>query len=182
MHSGFSPAPAGRPPSVVLNPASYEAIGSVLRNIAFATPGSAVYPTANMSIGYPFSVSEPVVYVKMYWLNGAAASGNLDVGIYDDLGNLLVSSGSTAQGTINVKQELNTTDFSPIPGTRYYCFIACDNGTGALFRWAPAQAAQMASVGCVQVAANFPLVTGVTFVKAATAYLPIFGASQLATF
>jgi hypothetical protein len=176
-------APHGRPPSVVVNPSSWEALGPSLRTVVIsANPASAIYPTANLSFGYPISLSQPITVASMYVINGTVVSGNIDLGIYDDAGNLLVSKGSTAQAGTSVKQILDTTDLVLYPGNRYYVFVSCDNVTATMFRWTPTVAGLLAASGMVQVASNFPLATGVTFALMANAYLPVFGYSQLATY
>lgn len=82
---------------------------------------------------YPFRLYEPAIAVKMSYLVGATASGNVDLGIYSSQGNLLVSSGLTAQGSINTLQELDITDTLLQPGV-YFMAIKCDSASGTAFR------------------------------------------------
>jgi hypothetical protein len=55
----------------------------------------------------------------MLVLNGATASGNMDVGIYDYAGTRLVSSGSTAQSGTSAFQDFDITDTLLGPGIFY---------------------------------------------------------------
>lgn len=184
IDGGYFAAPWGRPPSLVIAIQSWEALGRNFLGASALNSGipSTVWPTASLSIGFPFSVSQPITAVKMFCLNGATVSGNIDIGIYDSAGTLLVSKGSTAQAGTTAMQILDTTDFGLVPGQTYYAFLACDN-IAATFRACTANTAVRSQMGgIVQVPSNFPLVTGVTFAKPANAYLPVFGLSQLTTF
>lgn len=179
------PADVGRPPSVVISAASYEALGgpNLWRLISTSTPGSAVWPAASTMIAYPFSVSQICIAVKMWLQNGATASGNIDIGLYTDAGTLIVSKGSTAQSGAGTRQDFDITDTALSPGIRYYMGLVMDGILGTAVRAVAGTAAsQLAALGVVQVASNFPLVTGVTFAKTAQNYLPEFGLSRLVTF
>lgn len=173
----------GRPVSVLIGPDAPEAAAgheiNVIVNANFTA--SAIWPVANMSIGYPFSVSQPCTALSMWIYNGATAAGNLDLGIYDDAGTLLVSKGSTAQSGTNVLQLLDITDLALVAGKTYYMFAAMDGITGTAFRFATTVAGQLSALGYVQIASNFPLATG-TFATMAQIYMPWFGLSRLATY
>ena len=117
----------------ILTPWSLES-----RNVSGATffpAGSATstaWPTANSANFYPFTLTDfQMVYQLLLWI-GSTASGNVDIGIYDGQWNLLVSSGSTGMGTIDVVQEFNVTDTPLSPG-RYFLAVGCDNTTGTTF-------------------------------------------------
>lgn len=86
---------------------------------------------------YPFVIRQSALAVKMGYIVGATAAGSVDLGIYDSQGNLIVSTGLTAQGTINVLQEIDITDTLLNPGN-YYMAIKCTDGTGTGFSTAPA--------------------------------------------
>ena len=82
---------------------------------------------------YPFEVFESAIAVKMSYLVGATAAGNVDLGIYDAQENKLVSTGLTAQGTINTLQEFDITDTLLLPPGVYFMAIKCTDGTGTSF-------------------------------------------------
>lgn len=93
---------------------------------------------ANRATFYPITLDAPGIITKLWWRNGAAVSGNVDIGLYalgaDKLpGARLVSSGSTAQAGTGVLQEVNTTDLVIAYPQIIYCALVLDNGTGAIF-------------------------------------------------
>lgn len=174
--------PYGRPPSLVIGPGSYEAMGSGICMLGTGGPGSQTWPVANMALLYPFSVSKPITAVKMWVVNGSVAAGNLDLGIYNAAGTLLVSKGSTAQSGTTAIQIVDTTDLNLAPGVQYYMACAMDGVTATTRAVNVATAARYAALGMAQVASNFPLVTGITLALMAQAQSPLFGLSQLVTF
>lgn len=93
---------------------------------------SSAWPTANIALIYPFKLCEWATAYQLLLHIGATTSGNVDIGIYDSQGNRIVSSGSTAAGTINVLQQFNITDTVLSPGD-YYLAIGCDNTTCTMF-------------------------------------------------
>lgn len=117
---------------VVISPASPESIGAELSALSAAVSGT--WPTANTAIFVPFVVYTPIIAVKMGIANGAAVSGNVDVGIYDDQQNRLVSMGSTAQSGVSAIQSFDITDTTLQPGV-YFMAMNMDNTTGTNTRW-----------------------------------------------
>lgn len=65
---------------------------------------------------------------QLGWVNGSAAGGNHDIGIYDLAWNRLVSSGSTVGTGNSVWQWVDVADTTLQPG-RYYLAISRDNAT-----------------------------------------------------
>lgn len=88
--------------------------------------------TANSVRYYPVIVPQDCVVTKLWLQNGAAVSGNVDVGIYDEEGNRLVSAGSTAQAGTNAVQVFDVTDTRIPAGLCYFAFVI-DNTTGAIW-------------------------------------------------
>lgn len=123
------------PPLNHITPFHSESIGDAYRGgggSAMSSASSGAF-TDDQIYYYPFIIHESAIAVKMAYLVGATASGNVDLGIYDSQWNLLVSTGLTAQGTINVLQELDITDTLLNPGI-YFMAIKCTSGTGTAFR------------------------------------------------
>lgn len=89
------------------------------------------WPTANKALYIPIRITHPCVALRMLVLNGATASGNMDVGIYDYAGTRLVSSGSTAQSGTSAFQDFDITDTLLGPGI-FYLALALDNTTGTI--------------------------------------------------
>lgn len=117
-----------------ITPFSAESLGMPLKNagIFVSALASAAFPTAaNRVYYYPFRIYEPSLAVEIGFVNGATASGNLDVGIYDWEGNRIVNSGSTAQTGTSTFQVFNITDTLLQPG-RYFMAFTHSNTTGTV--------------------------------------------------
>jgi hypothetical protein len=113
----------------------------------------------------------------MYWTNGTAVSGNIDVGIYiPDENNpvtvtRLVSGGGKAQAGTSAKQSYDITDTVLGRGT-YYFAMSLDNTTGTLAgpNWASAFVA--AGVGAAVVETAYPLPATATLATFAGTLMP----------
>ena len=170
-------------PLVTINPWSLESIGAHLVSGCdfFATSwginvvGSQAYPTANLALFIPFSVTKPIVAVKLFAYNGGTVSGNIDVGIYDANGVRLISSDSTAQAGTSATTALQSFDITDTqfgPGL-FYLAVAMDNTTGCLCAVVPD--ISPAFTGMAQMATAFPLPAVATFASCATLYIPLIG-------
>lgn len=182
----YSPPQWYRPPSICITPMSHEADGMRCKQILSGGFGSTVWPTSNLAILFPFVLSQPVTTAKMFVCNGSVASGNFDVGIYDDGAgtstvNKIVTSGSTAQSGTSAPQSVTITSTNLLPG-RYYAALCFDNTTATVLAKVPLQASFAAVCGYAQVA-NGAVTLGSTLSLAAmtTVYVPLFGISQKAT-
>lgn len=173
-----------RPTSINIHPFSPEAI----RGFGAATAGtgasyaSAVWPSGSLAIFYPFFCTDPVTIKTMYLANGAAVSGNVDLGIYTAAGTRLVSSGSTAQAGTNAPQLVDITDTVLPVFTELFMALAIDNTTGTTLRIAPGTVGSGRSIGLYQMAAAFPLPATATFAAYGQTYIPVFGASQMTVY
>lgn len=108
-----------------------DSIGMELQANAGSSVAAALWPSANRAIYVPFVVFQPLIAVKMGVRNGNAVSGNVDVGIYDDQQNRLVSMGSTAQAGTAAIQSFDITDTLLQPGV-YYMALCVDNTTAQI--------------------------------------------------
>lgn len=171
------PGPAPRPTSINIGPWSPEAIGPQISFYgAWTTFGSATWPSANLAIGYPFMLTEPRTVLQMWVFNGSVVSGNIDAGIYDALGNRLVSKGSTAQSGTSTLQLLDVTDTVLPANTMLYAWMSVDNTTATTTRLAGGVSlAQTGGSGVVQMASAFALPSTVTPAAIASNYIPAFG-------
>lgn len=140
----------------------------------FVAPNSATWPAANRAIFVPFRTAVPILVRQLFNCNGATASGNIDVGIYDRVGTRLVSAGSTAQAGTSVLQVFNVTDTLIGPG-QFYFAVALDNTTGTITRQAPPNVLQTRALGLVQMASAFPLPATATFATVANVHIPLCG-------
>lgn len=145
------------------------------QQISTSGSASAVYPSSNLLIAYPFMLDAPAIARQLYWYNGAAVSGNVDIALLATNGDRLVSSGSTAQSGTSVLQVVNVTDTALAPDTLYYVALACDNTTATFFRWTAANANIWRTVGVVEAASSFTIPATNTLAVMATNYLPVMG-------
>lgn len=139
-----------------------------------STPASAAFPAANDALLVPFYLHHSVLVKRLYSINGATASGNIDLGIYSQDGARIVSIGSTAQSGTTTIQFFDITDTFLSPG-RYYIAVAMDNTTGTLFR-SNISVARLQALGMAKQATAFALPTSITFATVTALYLPLIGA------
>jgi phage tail sheath gpL-like len=167
-HKGGGPA---------IHPFSDLSIGSrlaVLTAGGFTVTGSAVWPTASLSILIPVWLPEQIIVAQLGWVNGSVVSGNVDMGIYNQDGVLLLSTGSTAGSGTSALQLVNVTD-TPIGPGLVYMALAVDNITATIERTNTGSVLTVACVGLVQVASNFPLAANVTFAVITNDYIHHMG-------
>jgi len=159
----------------VLYSGSGEAIGSELAAYNATAPASAAWPAANRVIGIPFTLTEPVTVTKLAAYNGATASGNTDLGIFDANFVKLVSIGDTAQAGTNALQEFNITDTLLCPG-RYYFAMKNSSATSTFFRWSTPPVNALKLMGVWQnTGAAGSLAASYTPAVPASAYVPLVG-------
>jgi hypothetical protein len=158
-----------------IHPWSPESIGPALATQGEVLSGSTsgAWPSANRAYYIPFGLTKSITAKLMFVYNGATASGNFDIGIYDQAGRRLVSSGSTAQAGTNALQTVDITDTWIGPGL-FYLALALDNTTGTVQRTSASLARQRLT-GCFQQATAFALPATATFAAVATANIPVFG-------
>lgn len=118
----------------------------------------------------PFVLNRRVLVQGLGWYNGNTVAGNLDASIYDDVGNLLLDTGSTAQGSANVSQVVNTSDLELLPGN-YFLSVSSDSTTAQL------KAINMSAVveealGCKEQASAFTAPNPATFAAPSTQCYP----------
>lgn len=153
-----------------LTPWSLESLGTLLLADNTA-PASAALATANQAYFFPFEIHEQVTAVKMFVMIGATAGVNVDVGIYDEAFNRLVSSGATAMGSINTLQIFDITD-TVLPPGQYYMAISNSGTTGTVFLRSAADEIAQSCFPCLEMASAHALPATATPVKS-TAGTPI---------
>jgi hypothetical protein len=136
------------------------------------TTGSRSWPVANKALFFPFAVEEGVTVYRMTFYAGNSGGGNFDVGIYDLLGNRIVSSGSFAggagAGAFN-SADLVDTVLSP---NYYFMAMACDvTGATSLIASVPSSIA-MAHHGVCELVSGMPLPSVAALVKITSNFLP----------
>lgn len=130
--------------------------------------GAAVWPAANLALFLAFHLEFSVLAQKM-GVQVTTQNGNLDVGIYDQKGNRIVSKGSTAVGAAGL-QVIDITDTVLGPGT-YFMAMACSSGTAAFTRTTIGTAFS-AIGGIQQMATAFALPDPATFANPTQGYFP----------
>lgn len=118
----------------VYPPKPFRVLG--LTSPEFAAAGASLDPaaasvawfSANDPCAYPFRLSEPGTVKKLGWVNGTAAGGNVDIGVYSTAWVRLVSTGSTAGSGNSLWQWVDVTDTALAAG-KYYLAMSRDNTT-----------------------------------------------------
>lgn len=171
----YTPPGAQRPSLVAVGSLSQESLGIEMRSLGLANAASATWPLTNLALFIPISLAQPYTALQLYSFNGATASGNIDLGIYDEAGNRLVSKGSTAQAGTNAHQFLDTTDTTLNGPGRYYFAVAMDNTTGTLFSCLPPNIWNARACGICEMTSAFPLPNPATMVTTTRTYCPVIG-------
>ena len=162
------------PPLSIINPWSLESMGVFLLHLAGTAIhnfASAAWPSANRAIFIPFHLDEPTIITAIGVPNGATATGNFDVGIYDVAGTKIVSSGSTAQAGTSAIQTVDITDTLIGPGD-FYMAIAMDGTSGTMYSTNSPAVSHLRMAGMLQMASAFPLPATATFATITSAYVP----------
>lgn len=137
-----------------------------------ATNGSVgAWPAANLAIYTPVEVKAPCTAYQVAF-NVGTQNGNCDVGIYDEMGNRLVSSGSTAVGAAGI-QVIDITDTDLKPGV-YFLAMNVDNTTATIMRLSGGTSTpEMQATGCQQQAVGaVTLPNPATFADPGQIYIP----------
>jgi hypothetical protein len=155
----------------------YFRIGSGIPYIDSHT--SAAWPMANRALYIPFELDRPMRVTQMYAMNGSAAGGNMDVGIYTADGTRLVSNGSVAQTGTTVLQIFNITDTYLDCGA-FWMALALSSVAGTMYRLTHGAANDWLVWGGLQQDTAFPLPATAALAVNTTAYLPLFGLTGMA--
>lgn len=137
---------------------------------------SANAETANRIVYVPVTVEDPVT-VTGFFLHVFTASGNLDIGLYDENGELIISTGSTVCPAAGFRF-IDVTDTPIGPGT-YYLAIVVDNTTVRV-RAANSSAIWARICGVLIQNSTFPLPSTATFAIGQAIRIPLIGAAYRA--
>lgn len=176
---GFLPPMFNRPGEIVISTWTRQSLGVPLIALGQSAAGQG-YIAANLVLYIPFHVPEATILTKLFWVNGNAVTGNLDIGLYQTDGTLLVSSGTTAQTGTNTIQITDITDTAIARGTYYFGIVGDTTGaTQKLFAALPAVGIMQALGILEQASVTLPLATNAspaTFAAVSHAFVPIIGA------
>lgn len=122
--------------------------GQIIQQISKAQVSGA-WASANDPFAYEFAINYGCVVTHLGWVNGSAAGGGVDCGIYDLSWNRLVSTGAQTGSGNSLFQWIDVTDTALAPG-RYYLAMSRDNTTAnRVNSWSSLASADMLkSVGC----------------------------------
>lgn len=141
--------------------------------VAGATGASAVWPAANRLLAIPFTLQERATATKAWYATGSTQTGNLDMGILDEVGNRQIRNGGVALGTTSAVHTVDFTD-TPLDPGRYFLAISSDSGSATFQSFAP-NLNFLAGIGVKQMATAYPIPDPVTFADPTSAYLPFVG-------
>lgn len=165
-------------PPPVIN--SISGSGTYFNRVIGLSFSSATWPSSNRAYFLPFTLDMPIVATKLFVANGATASGNFDIGIYDDSGTRIVSTGSTAQSGTSDLQVVDITDTLIGPG-QFFLALAFDNTTATVFRANLASGSDPQAIGEYTQNSAFALPASATFATAASQFWPLFGLATVTT-
>ena len=164
----------------IISSDSLFSLGPQLAARAVAAPTSVAWGLGSRAMYIPFTVTESITVVKLWALNGATVSGNIDMGVYNTAAVLQIAATEATQTGINALQEFNVPDTVLAAGI-YYLGIVLDNTTGTFLMYAAPTTASMKSLGLYLQAAAYPLPSPATFATATAAAIPVCGMSTRVT-
>jgi hypothetical protein len=154
--------PGGRIHPPVISTFATEMLGGNLAAGGLGTPASAAWPGANLAIFYPFCLAGFYLVRKLWWANGATATGNVDAGIYTIGGARLTSTGSTAQAGTSVVQSVTLGTPLLLASGSYYMALAASSASATFLRHSIGARALNRFGMAEQTASAFPLPDPIT--------------------
>jgi len=143
---------------------------------------SVAWSTANKAIYFPLRLSKPFPVRLLWWANGAAVSGNVDVGVFGaDLSTKIVSTGAVAQAGVSTVQSAAPSP-APfwLPPGQYYLGLSASSTT-ATFQMPSATIAQLIQLGVGEQLTAHPLPATATAVRVSAVKLPLCGLASVST-
>lgn len=169
VHFGVNPVPM----LPIMSTVTRESLGDMIRDYG-AGPASTAWGTINQARYVPFLITEPVTVVKLLAYNGGTASGNTDIGLYDELGNEVISIAAAAQSGINAWQEFDVTD-TPITPALYYVGLLSTSATSTFYSFINKELGRAMGVFSQAVGAGTLPSPTATFAALDAAVIPVVG-------
>lgn len=170
---------AGTPELPILSSADCLELVQATQYQGAAVAASSVWPTAGLACFVPIRLSQRRTYVRAWWLNGTAVSGNSCLGVYTisgTTGTQLQTTGAQLQAGLSTMQTF-TISWTLDPGMYYLAFSHSD-GVGTYFRPTVSALAGRVS-GCYQATTQSPLAASPTVAVYSTAScIPYFGLAE----
>lgn len=170
-------------PLTTICTASVESMGNMMfngGNLSLNTYASTAWPTINAAIFVPFFCPCPLTFATMFWVNGLTVTGNVDVGVYNADGTLIVHSGSTAASGASAIQLVTVTS-TTINAGNYYFAMAASSVSGTYYRTLIGQTLRTKLAGLAQQSSALPLPSTATMVTVNQDYVPMVGLSTRST-
>ena len=158
--------------SIVITPTSPESLGVGGWIWGATSFGSGAWTTANLALFIPFIISVPTTIVGGGPYNGTTLSGGFDVGVYDEQGNKLVSSGSVSSVGTSAWQVVSLTSTTLNPGT-YYMALGFGSGTATVFTVVAGNNSALRCSGVLSQTSALPLPAKATFAIASGTVQPL---------
>jgi hypothetical protein len=154
---------------------SWHCVGTQLTANSIAAAASATWPTANSACYIPLLVTEDITVKKLWWLNGATVTSNINMALYTAAFAQVAGTetGSTAQAGAGVIQEVDIADTALTAGLYYIAIVMDAAAAGTVTRYS-VTTAQSRSWGLASEASVFDLPANATLADP-IATLPICG-------
>lgn len=164
------------PPSGGLTPSATISTLSMFANGHLGPAvGGTVWPAVNLAMFIPIRVPVPLLVRQLAVANGVLPTGNTDVGLYDEHGVRLVSTGSVATSGSSVVQVFDVTDTWIGPGV-FYLALVRDDVNGDVQAVQLSNAARLEQLGVAEMGAAMPLPATATFATPASTIYPMMAA------
>jgi hypothetical protein len=128
----------------------------------------------------PFVLQQPAEIKLLWTYNGGVINGNVDIGIFDDVGTKIVSSGSTLLAGANAIQTFNIADTLIGPGNFYLGFVT-SSASATFYRYSWNNILFIITAGVLhETIGALPLPATATFAQPTTSLLvPLIGFSTV---
>jgi len=154
-------------------------IGNEHVGYGFSVAVNVDWPSANLAIGVPLYLEEDFAFTRHLWISGSIVGRNLDVGIYDETGHRVASTGSTV--TADSSNEQSVAVSGTLSRGIYYLAASSDSSVARIQRATAANVGIARATGAVQAASSFPLPSSITWATLTNNFLPVLGVTLLAT-
>ena len=152
-----------REPRIISPVSAVGGAGAALSALGYVQ-GTALWPVANKAYYMPFVLNSSVTITKLWIANGTAATGNVDVGIYNEAGTKQISAESTAQSGASTLQLFDVADTVLAAGYYYFAFAHNTISQAVIHGWADTSVVWAArAVGMYEQTSALPLPSTATF-------------------
>lgn len=151
----------------------------IMGDAAAGVLSSTAWPSTNLAVAVPFSLSSPYFVQSVWWINGSTSNGNVDCGVYTSDGTLVFDCGAIAQTGNSLVQAASVSP-TVLEPNQYYWALSMSGAT-ATYGGIGSLAAAPQLTGIAQMAGAEPLPASFVFASATSfgsIRLPLFGISS----